>query len=163
LTDTVRELVKIEESLTDIQQRIYTAEIGVRESGGNNRGKRIKEYLAVTNLGEGYAWCAAFICWVNEEAGIQHPASAWSPTVGLYRTIYRRGGEFPTSPDGLVFSLYYKKLKRIGHVGFIEDIRSEEVVTVEGNTNGDGSRDGDGVHKKVRPKWAVYTISKYDR
>jgi len=39
--------------------RIAADELGVREATGNNDGKRVEAYLRYTNLGKGYAWCAA--------------------------------------------------------------------------------------------------------
>lgn len=64
----------------DIRQ-IYSAEIGVREKTGKNDGDRVEEYLAITNLGKGYAWCAAFVSWVFSEAGFPEPRTPWSPAL----------------------------------------------------------------------------------
>lgn len=51
---------------------IAAQEVGVRESGGNNRGARIKQYQLATNLAPGpWPWCAAFVCWVIREWGKQ--------------------------------------------------------------------------------------------
>ena len=133
-------------------KKVCIGELGVREQGGNNRGKRIGEYLAVTKLSEGYAWCAAFVCWTLEQCGIENPKSAWSATVANHNVVYRKGDNFPnTNNKVLVFGLYYKSLKRIGHTGIIIEVRNKDCITIEGNTNGDGSREGDGVHKKIRP------------
>lgn len=142
-------------------------EIGVREVGGNNRGKRIKEYLATTNLSEGHAWCAAFVCWTLEQCNIKHPRSAWSPTVAQYNIIYKEGtydySDFPSEAfDNIyVFGLYKANLKRIGHTGFIIDVKKGAVVTIEGNTNGEGNRDGDGVESLIRPKQTINCVSNY--
>lgn len=160
--DTIRREVPAQEDPGGCLVASYLGEIGIREEGGNNRGERIQEYLQAVNLGPGFAWCAAFICWNLDQCDITNPSSAWSPAVGLYNVIYSRGDEvFPSARPGLVFALYYKNLGRIGHVGFIHQVKDEQVITVEGNTNGDGSRDGDGVHKKIRPTWAIYRVSSY--
>lgn len=81
-TDLIRNKVK----------QIYTAEIGVREATGKNDGKRVEEYLAITNLGKGYAWCAAFISWVFAEADFPQPRTPWSPALfPKERVIWERG------------------------------------------------------------------------
>lgn len=73
-------------------RQIYSAEIGVREATGKNDGKRVEEYLALTNLGKGYAWCASFISWVFSEAGFPEPRTPWSPALfPKERVIWERG------------------------------------------------------------------------
>jgi hypothetical protein len=42
---------------------IASAELGIKEATGNNDGPRVEEYLRYTNLGSGYEWCSAFVCW----------------------------------------------------------------------------------------------------
>lgn len=141
-------------------------EVGIREDVGNNRGSRIEQYLKAVGLGGGYAYCAAFVCWVLEECKVDHPKSAWSPTTALYNPIYIRGKDeqLPelSEREVYVFGLWYNNLGRIGHTGFIEKEKDDKYYfTIEGNTNGQGSREGDGVHRKWRPKWSIYAISKY--
>ena len=143
-------------------------EVGVRESGGNNKGRRIGEYLKVTGLTEGYAWCAAFVCWVFEQCGTRHPASAWSPTVAQYNIVYKKGSifhnRFPSSSESVVyvFGIYKPYLKRVGHTGIVSEIRKSAIITYEGNTNGQGSREGDGVESLIRSKKTIYCLSAYD-
>jgi hypothetical protein len=38
------------------------------------------------------------------------------------------------------------------HVGIVIQDKGSRIITVEGNTNGAGSREGDGVYRKDRPK-----------
>jgi hypothetical protein len=47
------------------------SQIGTSEAPrGSNRGARVQAYQASTTLpGTGWPWCAAFICWVWQEAG----------------------------------------------------------------------------------------------
>jgi len=51
--------------------------------------------------------------------------------------------------------------KRIAHVGFIHAQEGDYYITVEGNTNQAGSREGDGVYKKRRPKRTIYKVADY--
>lgn len=146
----------------------YKNEVGVREVGGNNKGKRIGYYLKTTaNLPEGYAWCAAFVYTGCYECGVKAPKSAMAAVISTGNIIYKQNTKrsFPSivGKDSVyVFGIYNKSLKRIGHTGFIDKIQSSAVVTYEGNTNGSGSRDGDGVEILIRPKGVIYCISAYN-
>jgi len=137
----------------------------VRELTGRNDGVAVERYLAVTGLGKGYAWCAAFPSWVFNEAGVNAIKSAWSPSwFPPGNTIYHKGKANSITPDKAdVFGIYYPKLKRIGHVGFVDNwqIDSDYFVSVEGNTNNAGSREGDGVYRKRRLKSNVHKVSRW--
>lgn len=49
-----------------------------------------------------------------------------------------------------VFGIYFSELKRIAHCGLVESKNGNWIATIEGNTNISGSREGDGVHRKLR-------------
>lgn len=139
----------------------YRSHIGVRELTGNNDGNIVEAYLRAVNLGKGFAWCAAFVAYCHLDNGLMIPkAPAWSPSW------------FPTSKNiplreavaGDVFGIYYFHLNRIAHVGFIDEPYnngSNIIITVEGNTNDDGSREGDGVYRKRRSKAQIKSISRW--
>ena len=55
-----------------------------------------------------------------------------------------------TPEPGDVFGIYYRNLKRVGHVGLVKEVLNGVLITVEGNTGPDGGRDGDGVYLKKR-------------
>ncbi len=137
----------------------YTSEIGVREATGQNDGKAVEKYLAAAGLGKGYAWCAAFVNWVylqNEIAGPNSPA--WSPSwFPNEKVLDKRFGL-----RGDVFGIYFESKGRIAHVGFLDedfDNGKNTILTVEGNTNDAGSREGDGVYRKRRSKNQIYKVS----
>ncbi len=182
-------------------KQIYTAEIGVREKTGNNDGERVEEYLAVTQLGTGYAWCAAFVSWVFAKAGFPEPRTPWSPALfPKNRVIWERGKSVLatnveesgtkllqastralepntrqisdalalkpntqnlTAVSGDVFGIYFANLKRIAHVGFVDEWGDKQIITVEGNTNEAGSGEGDGVYRKRRPISSIYQVANW--
>lgn len=139
-----------------------TAEIGVKEVG-NNRGRRVGQYLSICNLPEGYAWCAAFVCWCLEQCYVESPRNAMAAVVSTKNIVYKKnkGHQLPPVQDILAFGLWYQNLNRIGHTGIITNYQGNTAITIEGNTNGSGSRDGDGVHQKIRPINTIYVISSY--
>ena len=124
---------------------IARTQIGVTELTGNNDGKAVTRYLESVGLPVGQPWCAAFISWVFAEAGYSAPRTGWSPA--LFPLTKRKSKAF----KGAVFGVYFPSLKRIAHVGLLECIEGEWLVTIEGNTNQEGSREGEGVYRKRRP------------
>lgn len=71
----------------------------------------------------------------------------------------RRQPATPTTGD--IFGLYFPEKKRIAHVGFIDFWDGNWLITVEGNTNDSGSREGHGVYKKRRMVKSIYKVARY--
>jgi hypothetical protein len=137
--------------------------LGIREASGRNDGTAVEDYLRSVRMPKGQPWCAAFVCWCLSQCGIENPQNAYAPTLLRNRyLVYQRGiaTNYSFQP-GDVFGLFYTNLNRIGHVGFIDSQNERFFITVEGNTNQAGSREGDGVYRKRRPKKTIYKISRY--
>ena len=135
-------------------------EIGVSEVDGSNCGPRGDEYKAATWLDPkyGWTWCAAFICWLVREAiygkdvSFKRPRTAGAWDFENWAKQQSGGGvELRTPPnedikagDIVVFTF--------SHIGIaVKDVDSSGyVVTIEGNTNGAGSREGGSVLEKKR-------------
>ena len=137
-------------------------QLGVRETTPN-RGVMVDMYLLSVKTKPPAPWCVAFVSWNLSMLCIDNPKSAWSPDYGREKDIIwtpKKGGQEPLAGDVVTF--YYSTLGRIGHGGFFmkKDIDGY-FVTIEGNTNGGGSRDGDGVYKKKRDKEKVYAVTRY--
>ena len=120
------------------------AEIGVRESKNPNHGLRVEEYLAYVYLKGGQPWCAAYASWVYAQAGYAKPRSGWSPDLFPSSRLAR------SALPGNVLGIYFPELKRIAHVGIVIRQDGDWVISSEGNTNDNGSREGDGVYLKRR-------------
>lgn len=146
-------------------KKVYDSQLHVRELTGKNDGVDVEKYLRYTGLGKGYAWCAAFVCWTLGEANVSNPKNAWSPSlVPISKLVYENKSKVynGTPQRGDVFGIYYANLKRVGHVGFIDSWSDGDyAITVEGNTNGAGSREGDGVYKKRRLKTQIYRVANW--
>lgn len=86
---------------------------------------------------------------------------AWFPA---YKTVYTRGSRGNATPGTAdVFGIWFANKKRIAHVGFIDEWQPPNAycITVEGNTNEAGSREGDGVYRKRRLKTQIYKVSRW--
>lgn len=138
---------------------IALAEVGVREEGRNS-GPRVRQYQAATWLEPGpWPWCAAFTCWVLKEWLKRHP----SPPVKNWETWRCKdasafGWEKWARARGLAVLPETEKAKAgdfvifdFSHIGIVvKDQINDLIYTVEGNTNGRGEREGDGVWTKIR-------------
>ena len=144
--------------------RLAKDEIGVSEVDGTNCGERVNEYKAATWLDseKGWPWCAAFICWLVREAiekesvlfDRPRTAGAWDfenwakkqedKGVELYKPVKSGNKPYVRAGDIVVF--------QFSHIGLAisEENKSGYIQTIEGNTNGAGSREGGSVLEKSR-------------
>jgi len=87
--------------------------------------------------------------------------------------VYKQGGELwvneliydtgltNTDISAKLIDFNISKKAEIIAVGFIENWTSTIVKTVEGNTNQAGSREGDGVYRKVRLTRQIYAVTRF--
>ena len=136
-------------------------EVGVKEIGGTNCGPRVNQYKAATWLpaDQPWPWCAAFIDWLvmramedsGKEFTFQRPRTAgawdlenWSMKQdgSTWTKLNPQAGDI--APGDIVIFTF-------SHVGLAIETPAKGVVeTIEGNTDGNGSRDGGGVWRKFR-------------
>jgi len=133
--------------------RIAAGEVGIREKTGENDGRRIEEYLAAVKLKRGDPYCAAFLSWVYLKEGFAKPRSGWSPDLLPGARLTK------TALPANIIGIYFPELKRIAHVGMIEKTDKDWCMTIEGNTNLTGSREGEGVYRKRRHLKTIYRMA----
>lgn len=142
---------------------IAAAEIGVTEINGSNCGPRVNQYKAATWLpaDKAWPWCAAFICWCVREAlaasGLKETKTFKRPrTAGAWdfenwslaqdnTTHTKKPHRGDIQPGDIVIF----KFSHIGIAAGAPDINGH-VRTIEGNTDGAGSREGGIVLQKTR-------------
>jgi hypothetical protein len=138
-------------------------EVGVEEVGGTNCGPRVNEYKSATCLDpeQGWPWCAAFICWLMREAmkdgsyTFKRPttASAWGFEEWAAKQNNKVQLKKPHKDDIKAGDIVMFTFSHIGlaigepHDGYID--------TIEGNTDGQGSREGGAVLQKKRKLSAI--------
>jgi hypothetical protein len=128
--------------------------IGTTEATGQNDGPVVDEILDSVGLkGTRAPWCAAFVVWVGDKTFTRsfnpYPRTAWSPAM-LYRPTWNRTRRGTPLKSADVFGIWFNSMGRVAHTGLIEKSDGEWLLTIEGNTNGGGSRDGDGVYRRRR-------------
>lgn len=146
---------------------------GVREVG-KNAGPDVEKYLHCLGMTKGSPWCAAFVSWcIMTSRGLSKPPKWCSGSaVSLYQVALNYKGcvyVVPTQPDyqtkvkpGYIWSRAQdatdaaaaRKMKWCqGHTGIVVAVDNIGFHTIEGNTNAAGSREGDGVYRKLH-KWS---------
>jgi hypothetical protein len=138
-------------------------EIGVSEVNGTNCGPRVDQYKSATWLDpkKGWPWCAAFICWLIRE-GLAETGTKESKTFKRPRTAgawdfenwsREQGSETHTKkPHGNDIQAGDIVIFKFSHIGIAESSPDKNgvVTTIEGNTDGAGSREGGAVLRKKR-------------
>lgn len=132
---------------------IARGEIGIREKSGQNDGERVEAYLATVGLKKGQPWCAAFVSWVFQKGGHHQPKTGWSPA------LFNSKVNTKTVKPGNIFGIWFPQIKRIAHVGLVEKREGDWLISIEGNTNVAGSREGDGVYRKRRSVKSIYVFA----
>jgi len=126
---------------------VARSQIGYRE-GANNNTKYGKWY-GLNNQ----PWCAMFVSWVAAQAGASKiiPKHAYTPAGAQW---FKDRGQWHSSPragDIVYFDCPGDGVNRISHVSIVEAVQKDgSIITIEGNTNSAGSREGNGVWRKVR-------------
>jgi hypothetical protein len=135
--------------------------LGVKESGGNNKGKELQPFFAADNYkpnatDDGYAWCASFVCWCFQVVLAGRSVSFKRPTTpsafGFIEWSLAQDASTNTKHEPM------GDIKRgdlvifkFSHIGIaIADAVDGKIQTVDGNSNAAGSREGNCVTKKTR-------------
>lgn len=129
----------------------------VREATGHNDGEEVERYLNSVGAKKGMSWCAAYVAYNYGTYKIANPNSGWAAAYANSKHKVKKS----EARAGDVFTLYYKSLKRVGHVGFITGTTHGYFITNEGNTGGRGVREGDGVYTYLRKICTIYQVNNY--
>ena len=135
-------MVKIaqqEEALTDGSNK--------ENPKGSNSVKYNDWYYGKHVSGSAYPWCAAFVAWVANQAGVPTdilPKSA--STRETYANVKKHGGSYPqkseAQPGDLAFYTNSSgSPSGISHIGIVEKLEGGQIYTIEGNTT-------DAVHRR---------------
>lgn len=126
--------------------------VGVKEKPlGSNRGPEVDAYNRAAGTDLGSPWCASVTHWGYAQHGL--PArGAYSPSWFAKAKVIPRGHVQP----GDIGLIWFPSKGRYAHtIACIESVRRSggvvrEVVSLEGNTNAQGSREGDQFARRIR-------------
>jgi hypothetical protein len=131
---------------------VAKGELGVCEiPKGSNRGKDVEKYLKSVGLGGGYSWCMAFAKWCVDQAcldmGGKNPMVVTGGVLNQWNRI-GKSYKFNKPKAGDIFIMDFGG--GLGHTGIVESVEGNVVNTIEGNSNDNGSREGDKVCRRHR-------------
>ncbi|MGQ0842513.1 MAG: CHAP domain-containing protein [Sporichthyaceae bacterium] len=124
---------------------VASSQLGYRESGDNDNA--FGAWYGMNRV----PWCAQFVSWAAAESGCARaiPRHAYTPAGAAWFRKRNRWGSTPR--PGAIAYFYNARLRRIAHVGIVVKVDADgSFLTVEGNTNSGGSRQGIGVFKLRR-------------
>lgn len=129
--------------------------IGYHEEGKSNR----TIFAAMANHPQGFAWCATFISAAMKQEQVLVPAKILVPSSRtMFSEAKLRGLNVPSQnirPGDVVHMTRGMPSAWLGHVGIVEAVDGDTLVTIEGNTNSRGSATGGSVlrHRRSRSAW----------
>ena len=160
-----------EAALALIATATTEANKGVREVG-KNAGPDVEKYLHCLGMTKGSPWCAAFVSWcVMTSRGLAKPpkwcsgsavslfqmsgknAVKVTPVDADYKSKVKPGYIWSRAQDATAAAAARKGSWCQGHTGIVVAVDATGFHTIEGNTNAAGSREGDGVYRKLH-KWS---------
>lgn len=160
-----------EAALALIATATAEANKGVREVG-KNAGPDVEKYLQCLGMTKGSPWCAAFVSWcVMTSRGLAKPpkwcsgsavslfqmsgknAVKVTPVDADYKSKVKPGYIWSRAQDATAAAAARKGSWCQGHTGIVVAVDAIGFHTIEGNTNAAGSREGDGVYRKLH-KWS---------
>ena len=129
--------------------------LGVEETSPNWSGW-IRYYLAFVNIFQPAPWCASWMVFKLHQAATDLGIKSKYPKTGYVQSIYNwaeKNGYLLSKPViGCVFFVWHPELDRYAHIGFVKSVSKDgkRFVTIEGNSNTTGGREGTKVASNTR-------------
>lgn len=168
-TDTIYVYIEKDPRIEDLFIDILKDKLGTRELTGNNDGEVVKAILANCGINFPAPWCACFIHDGLKRLGTEggpEKDPGWTPNwfkdPNRITWVRDRDSYKITFQKGWIGAIYYRSKGRIGHIfAIVEDTTDGYVITIEGNTDSAGSREGNGVFIRIRHKKEIYMMANW--
>lgn len=142
---------------------VATSQIGVHEiPAGSNSGPQVNIYLKSVGLGGGYSWCQSFAFWCYLQAsnslGVDNPMPKTAGVIDHWNKSPKHHVTVPQVGD--LFVLDFKNGS--GHIGFVTSVDLVKGIyhTIEGNSNTNGSADGEEVANRQFPLYRPIAMAR---
>lgn len=131
---------------------IARSQLGIKESPPNsNKVMYNTWYYGREVSGSAYPWCAVWVAWVCDKAKVKLPVRTAS--CGALMNAAKSAGMWVTKnfqPGDLVIFDWSGTKTTTNHVGIVESVTSNGVVTIEGNTAVGNDSNGGEVMRRTR-------------
>lgn len=152
--------------------QLAASDVGLKESGGPNRGPEVEKFFAGVGLRSGDPWCAGAVSfWLEEEAieaGVKTTVRSKSAVTLFHAarskklqfvlggdqsasSVVKPGWVWVRSDSSTNAELAKKGIWTIGHVAIVEFVGAQKFRHISGNTNAEGSREGTCVGRHDAP------------
>lgn len=130
----------------------------VRETTGKNDGPWVEAIQRTTGNKKGDPWCASFVNWVLDIAYRDMNPLPATASCDVLLEFARKNQLLTSTPQpGDVFLVMRTKNDAI-HTGIVTEVKADTVKTIEGNTNREGAREGNGVWARERQRAGLLFI-----
>lgn len=121
-----------------------------RDANGNwNNIQKYSEQTPGLQWSDGQPWCATFECWGAHQVGMD---ALWPMTASCALAVswWKKQNRFTEYP--VLGGPFYMGPGGGDHTGVVWKYDADTIWTIEGNTNTNGSYQGDGVYLRQRPR-----------
>jgi hypothetical protein len=138
---------------TSVQKltRIAKSYVGYHEGRSGGTWNNDNQFAKKAGFANFQAWCATFIVAIFKEAGLSDLILTPSPGVDQLAAGFKHAGRWSEYP-AIGAIMFRGTPGDLTHTGFVYAMDDTYAYTIEGNTNTNGSPQGDGVYslKRVR-------------
>jgi len=120
-------------------------EVALAEIGTVETGENLTKYGKFTKA-DGLPWCGSFVNWCFDQAGVKLPSMV-STAAGAHKMkeLGRWIEDKPQLGDLCFMDFPHDGIDRISHIGIVVKVGQTSVLTIEGNTSGDGDQRNGGM------------------
>lgn len=141
--------------MSGIQELLDVArsQLGVHEDPPYSNRVKYSDWFGMVG-----PWCDMFVSWCADQSGNGDVIGRFAYTPSHEAWFRSKGREVNIRDAEPGDILFFNFIGRTSHVGIVEANRGDGLITIEGNTNGSGSRDGGSVIRHFR-SWSSGIVS----
>lgn len=130
----------------------------VREATGQNDGPWVEAIQRTTGNKKGDPWCASFVSFVLDIAYKDAPPLPGTASCDVLLEYARQHQLLTETPEPGDLFLVMRTPTDAVHTGLVAGVTPDTISTIEGNTNREGAREGNGVWARSRPRKGLLFI-----
>ncbi len=117
--------------------KIAKSQLGIKENGKNNV-KYNTWFYGKTVSGDNYPWCAAFVAWCANQAGVSTSVIPKTASVSELQYFFQKKGQYKAKNSGYrpqPGDIMIQKSNGASHTGIVVSSNSSSFTVIEGNAS----------------------------